>query len=684
MSQVAPGSTWRQPILAQFTPDVAAVARLTVVADPDGLLTEQGVLDGIRRCGFELVTFEDHVAFRFIFERRFRQVWDSGGNTDLAVVLRLEQVDVNALPFDLLERARQDSRLLSFSIGELFPHLAPHVVADLDGADLDALYHSQRKQQPGQLGVNATRDFMLRHVFGVAAELIKAPSDLLRVLLRRHYRRRAFPPSLDHRFIHLLRQSGKWSEWPLEEIVPSRAAFFGFLEERWPIFVQRQVARPGIAESEPAFGLRYSGPEDLPFDHDDVRVYIDNLFIEGRLTPSRVVPQTAVETTWMVVGVAGEDESDTLDRFEGLLTRIEQELPGADANHTAWLDMALLWAEATALRWRMPPEAIEQTRAFVEPLHDRIESTFEAWMLEHFASLHNLPYWPRPVMVHHVPRFLAHSIGTAGTAPRKLALVVVDGLALDQWVLLREDLEAHTGLTADDGAVFAWVPTVTSVSRQSIFAGDPPFYFAASINRTNKEPHHWRRFWEGQGVQSADVSYIRQGKQEDEGVYLERIRDLAEHPKCRVIGVVVLTIDETIHGTVMGSGGMHASIRHWAGAGRFRNLVGLLHANGFEVYVTADHGNIEADGMGKPNVGAIADERGRRAHVFRDDLTRANVHEQYPDTVLWPQAGIPDDYRVLLAAGRRAFIPEGKRSVAHGGIALEEVIVPFSRIVGPE
>lgn len=57
MSHSAP-STWRGPILAQFTPDIAAVARLTVVADPDELLTEQGVIDGIRQRGLP----EDYLA----------------------------------------------------------------------------------------------------------------------------------------------------------------------------------------------------------------------------------------------------------------------------------------------------------------------------------------------------------------------------------------------------------------------------------------------------------------------------------------------------------------------------------------------------------------------------------------------------------------------------------------------
>ena len=51
MSGPMPSSTWRDPILAQFTPAIASAARLTVVADPDQLLTEQGIVDGIRQRG---------------------------------------------------------------------------------------------------------------------------------------------------------------------------------------------------------------------------------------------------------------------------------------------------------------------------------------------------------------------------------------------------------------------------------------------------------------------------------------------------------------------------------------------------------------------------------------------------------------------------------------------------------
>src|SRR4051812_8786950 len=110
MSTSLPNGTWREPILAQFSRDIASVAQLTVVADPDELLTEQGIVDGIRQRGFEIVPFEDHIAFRYAYERRFREVWDSGNYTNLVVVLRAARSDLSGLPFDLLQHAERDRR----------------------------------------------------------------------------------------------------------------------------------------------------------------------------------------------------------------------------------------------------------------------------------------------------------------------------------------------------------------------------------------------------------------------------------------------------------------------------------------------------------------------------------------------------------------------------------------------
>ena len=129
-------------------------------------------------------------------------------------------------------------------LGALFPSLSYPVVASLDRSDLDALYDAQERHEPKRLGDDATKDFVLLHVFEIAPALIRHSAELLRVLLRRHYRRQLVPRLLDDRLVHVLQQSGAFDSWPLETIVPDREAFFSFLQERWPLFLDRLAGKP--------------------------------------------------------------------------------------------------------------------------------------------------------------------------------------------------------------------------------------------------------------------------------------------------------------------------------------------------------------------------------------------------------------------------------------------------------
>jgi hypothetical protein len=105
------------------------------------------------------------------------------------------------------------------------------------------LYEAQKRHAPGQLGDNATKEFVLRHVFEIAPELIKQPSDLLRALLRRHYRGQRIPTVLDDRFVQLLPKKNNFDDWSLETLVSDREAFFAFLQERWPIFLDLEATK---------------------------------------------------------------------------------------------------------------------------------------------------------------------------------------------------------------------------------------------------------------------------------------------------------------------------------------------------------------------------------------------------------------------------------------------------------
>lgn len=655
-------SSWRDAILNDFVPNVS---KLTLVADPDCLLTEEKLALELRGRGFDLIEFSDPVEFRYAYESKYRSSWDRGEHTDLVVVLRLQDAELESLPYDLLQAGRK----LSFNLGDLFPNLSYPVIEKLDRSLLDSLFEAQRKSPPDRMGDNATKDFILRHVFGIAAELIANEVELLRALLRLHYGKLQLPLMLAERLIQVLKGHDGFKAWPLSEIVPDDEAFFAFLQERWPLFLSRLGSANQVREDSPEYGLKYPGPDCLPFDHQDIKVYIDNLFLEGKLTPVEATDIEVDAWSWVRSGIATSGTDNDALRISRLFDLVEKALPTAEARYSDWTAFALKWAELSSLV-HCGNSTEYQTR--LREIGDALNTTFAGWLADHYSSLINLPP-TNPAMLHHVPRRLARDIEDTGSS--RAALIVVDGLALDQWVTIRQLLQKQdANLVMRESATFAWIPTLTSVSRQSIFSGKPPLYFPSSINSTNSEEKLWKQFWEGHGLSRLDVAYQRGlGDGDAAGVL-----DSAIHPgKTKVVGLVVDKVDKIMHGMQLGSAGMHNQIKQWCHAGFLSALVGQLLDYGYEVWLTADHGNIQCDGKGRPSEGVIAETRGERVRVYPTPELRARVAGAFPFAHEWQPVGLPADYFPLVAGGRDAFVNPGDAIVGHGGVAIEEVIVPL-------
>jgi len=160
-------------------------------------------------------------------------------------------------------------------------------------------------------------------------------------------------------------------------------------------------------------------------------------------------------------------------------------------------------------------------------------------------------------------------------------------------------------------------------------------------------------------------------------------RDVAEalsYPGLRIAGLVVDKVDKIMHGMEMGTAGMHNQVAQWARQPYLGSLLNLLLDNGFRVFLTSDHGNVEAEGCGRPAEGAVADLGGERVRVYGDAALRRKVKQQIPTAIEWTPVGLPSDYLALLAPSRQAFVRHGQNTVSHGGISIEELIVPLVEI----
>ncbi|MBF0431959.1 MAG: BREX-3 system phosphatase PglZ [Fibrobacteria bacterium] len=654
-------SSWRDIILKDFVPNVS---KLTLVADPDQLLTEEKLTFELRKRGFDLIEFNDPIEFRYAYESQYRSIWDRGEHTDLVVILRLQDTELDSLPYDLL----QAGRTLSFNLGDIFPNLSYPVIEKLDRGLLDSLFNAQNKFSPDRMGDNATKDFILRHIYGIASELITTDVELIRALLRLHYGKLHIPEVVTDRLITSLCENGGYKTWPISEIVPDENAFFSFLQERWPIFISG-FDKSGKVKVE---NLKYPGPEHLPFDHQDIKVYIDNLFLEGKLTPIDATNIELGADTCVHCGINTVSADKDGLRISRLFKLVEKEMPNLNARYSDWTSFSLKWAELLSLVFS--GNNIEQ-QAILKDIGDCLTTIFTDWLTERYSSLINLPP-TSPAMLHHIPRSMAREMENSPT--HRTALIVIDGLSMDQWVTIRHFFQKQDcKLNIRESGVFAWIPTLTSVSRQTIFSGKPPLYFPSSINSTNKEEKLWKQFWEGNGMSKLEVAYKRGLGDGDVSGILE---STINPNKTKVVGLVVDKVDKIMHGMQLGSAGMHNQIMQWCKSGFLFTLVSQLLDYGYDIWLTADHGNIECKGQGRPSEGVLAETRGERVRVYPTPELRSNVAGIYTFAHEWQPVGLPANYFPLIAGGHNAFLRQGETIVGHGGIAIEEVIVPLIKI----
>ena len=384
--------SWRERILAEFDPQVKP---FLIVEDADGLLHESDLLTILETRGYEIVNYEDPIAFRYFYESRVRQ------QQPYLLVVRVDGNHYQArnLPFDLLQTAT----VITISLSGLFSDIQFEVLAQLTVQELDPLNQALTIYTPGRMGENLSLDFVLRHVYQIAPELIQAPTDLLRTLLRIHYRAIKLPESAAQRFVYLLKRQGQFYNWPIDDIVPNAKAFFLFLQKHWPKYVKAVLTAlaQGAKEPTPVYDVNRV---ILPFGHDDVRVYIDNLFLEGRLQPIAINEPEQLRNHWSIVGIRQDPLTQRRRRVSGLIDLCQRELPEIDDRYPTWIRFAQRWAELTAIVHKFS-EDIDQIH--YRELRNDVDQRFEQWLLKHFGMLHNQP----PAMLHHIPRQLARQRG---------------------------------------------------------------------------------------------------------------------------------------------------------------------------------------------------------------------------------------------------------------------------------
>lgn len=293
----------------------------------------------------------------------------------------------------------------------------------------------------------------------------------------------------------------------------------------------------------------------------------------------------------------------------------------------------------------------------------QINSQFATWLEKNYALVlpsHN----PNVLRLSNLLDRLDSELGDD-----RLLLLVVDALGMVLWNIVAAQW-VQDGLIsrADTRAAFAMLPTVTSLSRRALFEGKPPSQFSPGDHSQKLERSLWKtKFGDNAAYFSASEKL--------------GISDSFALGKSRVC-VVDIAWDKLAHSADPDFHSLQELATSWATKTELRSVIAEARKSGYRVVITADHGIIGCCGIGRPNVGELTDERSKRVLLFNKPELRDGLSSQSECYNRFQPPGLPPTCCPLFANGISSFDHSGVRSYSHGGLSIEEVLVPVAEVFG--
>jgi hypothetical protein len=632
---------------------------LTLVSDPDGLLADESMLAALNECGFTPLTESEPVLLRNRVESL--KPWQ----VEKSVII-ITSVALESLPYDLWQYGHR----LQLSLHDYFPNLAYPLVQALTPYQRARLIACPPPQT--RLGQQLSAEYILRHVFNLSLEHLDRPSALVAWLDQYHNGLAPLPPAL---LENLLVQLGKfpiYTSWPLQELLEEHTSFNEFLQTQWSQYVNKSMGDWGATSH---YTIKPMANMLLSFEQDTaLQDTLPRLVRSGSLAPLEI-DELSTAPSWAMPALLVSQADRCPQRMAEISADLSERLDGlpSAARWEDWQPLARLWAELTLLR----AETLDpQPASSFSSLRNRLDEAFTTWLGQRYTPL-GAQRLPLPHHVHHVPHYLNYR---REQGQEKIVLIVLDGLALMDWLLIRNAWQArHPNWHLAENLLLAQVPTITSISRQALVSGLRPADFTATIQTNSEESRQWETFWTRSGLPAEACAYVSADFRRD-----PMPAELTD-PRLRLLCLVERTVDEIVHGSVLGNADLIATIRVWLDEKKtpqqLESAVSDLLGRGFNVFITSDHGHTEAIGVGQPNEGILAQTRGRRVRIYSDRNIALQTQDAFKPSLLWENDGLlPNDLYAILPGERGAFVPKNQPILTHGGISLDEVIVPFIEI----
>jgi len=676
---------WQDLILGQFGHEQT---QSVVVVDPDRLMQDDVLISELQARRYDILNFTTEIAFRNEFEERYRSRWDQGEKTHIVVIVHSSEA-ARQLPYDL----ERKSHVIEIGLHQVFPRLNRIVLTHLDRHYYPALFQAHTTlERDNKICTTETETirFILRSVFGIDPVALKSPERLVAMLIDKHYAAQAIPPALERYVVEEMPVPLPGNPDPAT-LFGDTTAFYNWLGQQWAEYVRSILQYP-------ISNIQY--PPPLDFADHRLRFYSDNLFTEQLITPyslsyeeAEAVGKLPQDQRWIRAGLAwpggpaaklfgpgvqrrvGEDGVVYVIDVETQLDHFE-ELDTEALDLRGWLDEGYSWGRLVHDFTLLPRQDYEAVQERFTAARHLLNDAFLAFLQQTYPSVSFYDDNKGPIALHRVNQYIHRSVEERG----RVALVVCDGMAVDQWFLLRDYLLACLKRKVEfrENRAYAIAPTVTSVSRQALFAGRMPGNFPATVLKTTADADHWQNYWVNRGRRRRRVAYlnVKMTGQFDE---LRKITD----SKNEVLAIVINFFDDIMHGVKdlkAGKRVFYDTLISYLNNSATDEFFDILLRAGYRVFITSDHGNVDAVGIGVQSPKALVEVYAKRVIVF-DQQPIAQAFADKHGLTLFRPLFLPDNLYPIYPQADGMFASKKDAGISHGGLSIEEMIVPFIEVI---
>ncbi|MDR2890634.1 MAG: response regulator [Alistipes sp.] len=283
----------------------------------------------------------------------------------------------------------------------------------------------------------------------------------------------------------------------------------------------------------------------------------------------------------------------------------------------------------------------------------------------------------------------------------KTTLLLIDNFRYDQWLAVRNLVTDDYDVASED-FYCAILPTATQYARNAIFAGLTPLAIDKVLpdkwlndneegGKNRYEEDFLRRQMQSQGktwrVTFDKLVRPEQGRrlidniqrvyEADFSVIVYNFLDILSHARTETEIIRELTEDDDA---------FRSLTRSWFEHSDLLTIMRLLRARGHKVIVTSDHGTIRVDNAIK----MVADRETSQNLRYKTGRRLSGYHPRdvyevaRPEDIQLPRSNLSSSF--VFACGRDYLIYQNNASqytryyrhtFQHGGISMEEMIVPY-------